>query len=483
MRNMLLLHSTVIGASTAMLGGALAQTSTSSPAPAQKQIIQVEAAASGANSNNNYQAATLPGGVKNPTPGTMVVRLNGRVWSEIGLGGGSGYQSGTFKANPYSIGTFVRLFPGVDAMATNGLRYGAQAEIRENFRAISTGSNTTAGSSNNAVATTGQTGGSPLTCGQTLYVRRAFVYLSGADWGLVRMGQTDSVTGIFDNGITTGQQVGEGLWNGDAPGWVGGAGSVTFPWLSQQGADYGTNKIVYLSPQFSGFDFGIDWAANNGNQEGGGYTASSGDPQLSSSAVLGDGARFTNMYKIGARYQGTVGPVALYAFGAYIGSGHVAYTGASPIPVVAGATYNGKFSNLSAGFVGAEFTYAGFSIGGAWQGGKYNEAMALAPLNGVGANAWLINVLWTSGPYTVGATYYQLDDQGAVSLAGISQQHQDAFGVGANYQVSPGLRYFFEYLYGQKHQGNFNYLTGTAGSTLGNNAHTQAFMIGTQVGW
>ena len=29
------------------------------------------------------------------------------------------------------------------------------------------------------------------------------------------------------------------------------------------------------------------------------------------------------MYKVGARYQGTFGPVALYGFGAYIGSGHV----------------------------------------------------------------------------------------------------------------------------------------------------------------
>ena len=31
------------------------------------------------------------------------------------------------------MGTYFRLYPGVDAMAANGLRYGAQAEIRENF--------------------------------------------------------------------------------------------------------------------------------------------------------------------------------------------------------------------------------------------------------------------------------------------------------------------------------------------------------------
>ena len=487
MRKLLLASAATVGVSAGMLGVAYAQAPATAvavaPVKPQKQTIQVEAGGSGANSNNNYQAATLPGGVANPTPGTMVVRLNGRLWTEIGIGGGSGFVNGSFKANPYSIGTYFRLYPGVDAMATNGLRYGAQAEIRENFRALSTGGNTTVGSGNNAIATTGQTGGSPLTSGQTLYVRRAFVYLSGANWGLVRMGQTDGVTGTFDNGITTGQQSGQGLWNGDAPAFVGGAGAVTYPWLTQQGAEYGTNKIFYLSPQFAGFDFGFDWAPNNGNQEGGGYTAASGVPALSSSAVLGDGARFTNMYKAGVRYQGTFGPVALYGFGAYIGSGHVQYTGAAPLPAVPGATYNGKFKNLSAGFVGAEVTFAGFSFGGAWQGGQYNETMALEPENGTGANAWSINLSWSSGPYTLGTTYYQFDDQGSVSLAGFSQQHQNAFGIGADYQAAPGLLFYAEYLYGQKHQGGFNYFTGASGSPFNNNTHTQALLVGTQVGW
>jgi len=464
-----------------MLGVAFAQAPAAvvAAAPAQKQTIQVESNATGANSNNNYQAAQLPGGVANPTPGTMVVRLNGRLWTEIGVGGGSGYVAPGFKANPYSIGTYMRLYPGVDAMATNGLRYGAQVEIRENFRAISTGSGTTVGSGNNALASTSNTGVSALTSGQTLYVRRAFAYLAGANWGLIRMGQTDGVTGIFDNGITTGQQAGQGLWNGDAPIVAGGAGSVTYPWLSQQGAEYGSNKILYLSPQFAGFDFGFDWAPNNGNQESGGFTASSGDPQLSSSIANVDGARWTNMYKVGARYQGTFGPVALYGFGAYIGSGHVNVPGFTP---VAGSSFNGKYQGMSAGFVGAEVTFAGFSVGGAWQGGRYNETFALAPENATNAQAWSINGLYQTGPFTIGATYYQFDDQGAVALTGFSQQHQNAFGIGGNYQAAPGLQFFWEYLYGQKHQGGFNYISGTVGSA-NNNVHTQAFLVGTQVGW
>ena len=40
---------------------------------------------------------------------------------------------GTFKVNPYALDSFMRLYFGADAMATNGLRYGAAIELRENF--------------------------------------------------------------------------------------------------------------------------------------------------------------------------------------------------------------------------------------------------------------------------------------------------------------------------------------------------------------
>ena len=343
MRKLLLASAAMVGTSAALTGLASAQ----APAPVVTVIppaMQQPITANGgnsANSNNNYQAAMLPGNVANPTPGTFVVRLNGQLWSEFFLGGGSGFvgsgpsfvtsgglgpgpgRPGTAvflgtgtnagqKLAPYSIGTYFRLYPGVDAMATNGLRYGAQTEIRENFVA--------------AQSNTGNTGTSGLTSGQTLYVRRAFWYVAGDNWGLIRMGQTDGVTGIFDNGITTGQQPGQGLWNGDAPGIIAGNGP-TYPWFTQQGAEYGSPKVVYLSPQLYGFDFGFDYAPNNGNQEFAGGPAGAGIPNLSSTITPPGGARFRDLYVGGARYQGTFGPVALYACGAYLGSGHVQYQG------------------------------------------------------------------------------------------------------------------------------------------------------------
>jgi hypothetical protein len=509
----------MVGTSAAFTGFASAQ----APAmpvqtvipPAQSQLITANGGNS-ANSNNNYQAAMLPGNIANPTPGTFVVRLNGQLWSEFFVGGGSGFvgngpslvnsgglgpgpgRPGTLnflgtgtnvgqKLAPYSMGTYFRLYPGVDAMATNGLRYGAQAEIRENF--VSQGN------------ATGTTGSSAVLSGQTLFVRRAFWYVAGDQWGLIRMGQTDGTTGIFDNGITTGQQPGQGLWNGDAPGIAPSGIGPTFPWYSQQGAEYGSSKVVYLSPQLAGFDFAFSYAPNAANQEQGGGAAA-GTPNLSSTITPPGGARYTNMWVPGVRYQGTFGPVALYAFGAYIGAGHVQYNannlGVGPAvslaiateggPSVAqGSQYTGQFKNISAGFVGAAVTFAGFTLGGAWQGGQYNGIMTTEPQNGSGANAWVADLYYSNGPLGVGVTYYQFDSQGAVGLTGLSQRHEDAFGVGASYAIAPGLLGYTEYLYGSRQQAGFDFANSKyfnqAGYAGNNNVHVNAFVIGARMRW
>ena len=90
----------------------------------------------------------IPGGAATPTPGTVVIRLNGKVYADVDLSYGTGLQTakGTivpasgatpnaagYKLNPVGVASYFRLYPGIDGMATNGLRYGAAVEIRENF--------------------------------------------------------------------------------------------------------------------------------------------------------------------------------------------------------------------------------------------------------------------------------------------------------------------------------------------------------------
>src|SRR5258708_5305341 len=172
------------------------------------------------NNNNNALGRAAPGGKKVPTPGTVVIRLNARVyaqgsatWSDLSQVPPGTYGAGTpgFKLNPIGISYYARLYPGVDGMATNGLRYGASIEIRHNVMGGNNfGGNLTA-STATGVITASQTpvtgtaaGASGNASSQTFYVRRAFVYLGTDELGIIRLGQGDGVVSLFDyTGIFT----------------------------------------------------------------------------------------------------------------------------------------------------------------------------------------------------------------------------------------------------------------------------------------
>ncbi len=493
MRTSLLASAAIMVTAVGLNTHALAQTtSTLPPGPLSGTFVTAPYSATAANNNNNYQTALLPGPLANPTPGSFVVRLNMANWFFLSVEGSSadhvsasngGPAGSSYKLAPYNALEYFRMYPGVDAMATNGLRYGAQTEIRENWSSQTYNSATpTAGSALNSNSNPS----SAFTCTQTLYVRRAFIYLASDKIGILRMGEADGVIGIFDNGVTTFQNYDTGGWGGDFFTGVPGNVQAAFPFLSQQGADYGSNKMVYLSPRFGGFDFGLQWTPNNVNGEAPCSAAGSACPSLSSSSVVSDGARWMNEYELGARYQGRVGPVSIYALAGYIGSGHISDTGVAP----AGA-WNGRYNDISAGEGGIAFTYAGLTIGGHFLGGQINNVNSTNPQGAPQSTAWLVGAQYANGPFVVGVTYYNYQDQGNPTLTHVSQRYTDALSFGGTWNVAPGLYIIAEYLWAQQHQGNFNFVTSTAGTfggsgvsqPLENTVQAQAFTIGTKVRW
>src|SRR4029077_5888182 len=90
-------------------------------------------------------------------PGSTVTIPNTPLATSLGTNG-----VGVVKLNPYALDSFMRLYFGADAMATNGLRYGAAIELRENF-----------------TGQLGSTGASGYSSLSTVYVRRAFTYVAG----------------------------------------------------------------------------------------------------------------------------------------------------------------------------------------------------------------------------------------------------------------------------------------------------------------
>ena len=224
MRKFLLASVATLGTG-GLMGAAFAQVPAGAPTQGQTAYPLANPTAF-VNNNNNYQAPALPGALANPTPGTIVVHVNGKVQTTFQSEWGSADTHlftldaptprrpgtrirrprpwvgvGTVKVNPYALDSFMRLYFGADAMATNGLRYGAAIELRENFTGqISSNTSTNA------------SGYSSLS---TVYVRRAFTYVAGENWGIVRFGMADGVIGIFDNGVTTGQFLINGFNGGD----------------------------------------------------------------------------------------------------------------------------------------------------------------------------------------------------------------------------------------------------------------------------
>jgi hypothetical protein len=507
-------------ASAAMLGATANFAHAQLPVanPSQGQLAAPYGAGPAANNNNNsWGIANTPSGSSAagplstiyapstnavPSPGTIVIRLNGRVEVDVtanytsvdrGLTA-SGAPNG-FKLNPVGVASYFRLYPAFDGLAANGIRYGASVELRENFgSADRTFANTTAGGAAN--------GPSANSSGQTIFVRRAFTYIASDKAGLLRLGQSDGVIGLFDNCIFTSQcwDAGVGNFNGGALQDDGPAGAVAlpWPWLAQAGADYGNNKIVYLTPQFYGFDFGVQYAPNMGNSfanEG----LSVGCNQAASTCVNvssgNDATRWINQVGVGLRYQQTFGPVDFKAYGFYETSGKEnlttqAYTTpAASLAAATGANPSNtsqflRYDNLSFYKAGVAVTAANFTAAADYIGGAVNGTLSLRPTGGAPTNAVVTGLTYANGPIVLGAEFGLIDTQGDARLVGVSQRHEYEAAFGGNYKLAPGIQLVGEYMYVHRHQGGFDFNQGNIVPGLRTrDAQGQGFLFSTVMTW
>ena len=531
MRKSLLASAAILGASG---GLAVAQ---NAPNPAQGQYIAPLLGGPSAQNNNNTWAAAIPGGTAIPTPGTVVIRLNGKVYAEADLSYGSALSTakGTivpasgatpnasgYKLNPIGVGSYFRLYPGIDGMATNGLRYGAAVEIRENFEggnsfSVSSATATTPVSTSvttnlpSGTATSGSAASaSGVSSSQTLFVRRAFVYLGSDQTGIFRIGQQDGLIGIFDYAgtFTTGSWDG-GIGNLNNSGLQGVTPNqylITWGFLSGNGIEYGNNKVVYLTPQFFGFDFGAEFAPNQGNifsnsatsdpyAVGPCNTASANCISVTSGT---DSTRWINRAAFGGRYTNTFAGATVQAYGVYTVSGKAQIAGggvqASPAdlaahPAVAGLAGGGtaagslKYDGQSFFNGGLALTYLGITLNADTTIGRINQSNNTDPTGGVPMHAELVGLSYALGPVSFGADGVIETSQGAQELVNTSQRQDFAFAVGGAYKLAPGINICLEYQYEQRHQGAYNFNTGAVGVPTGNDIHGQGLTLATIVNW
>jgi hypothetical protein len=305
----------------------------------------------------------------------------------------------------------------------------------------------------------------------TAVADEAYVFVAHPRFGQLRAGDEDGVLGgLMNSGFITNFGTGGvyGVWEQFQ---IRQSGNRTQTGPAQIGDN---TKVIYMSPQFFGFDFGASYAPNGGGFGNGGCpsdTATAGCDRayafrgatawaVAPAAQFGAMAR-RNEYQVAARYRGSFAGVGVAVTAGYIGSG-TAYDLSN-----AGAQVR-TMNGLNVWQVGAQASYMGFTLGAAYYQGDYNFFWGNTVRGDRQAQTLNVGGSYTAGPITVGANMvtgvYEggaRSDFDPVTGRMIRQANPTAFGdrnnlasqrrwgmsAGANYRLAPGLDLIAEYVY------------------------------------
>jgi hypothetical protein len=177
--------------------------------------------------------------------------------------------------------------------------------------------------------------------------------------------------------------------------------------------DNDSGKISYISPRFAGVQLGVSFIPN---------FDPGGD---NNSSLKNTGAQINNGWAGGINWKEDFNGFGVQLSGGYLWGDNAA------------SSITGNDDNLNAWNTGAQFSYAGFSFGGAyargWGGGGGNAG------NGLRANSrgWTVGAAYEIGPYKVGIDY-QKGYENPTSNSG--KGHLDQGVISGTYQLGPGIR-------------------------------------------
>jgi predicted porin len=245
------------------------------------------------------------------------------------------------------------------------------------------------------------------------------------------------------------------------------------------------SKIIYLSPQFFGFDIGVSYAPNEGEGEDTGCLnsfASTNCDRVTAITNPGGNARSHDMpgrrneVQWMARWRGSLAGVGLSAS---VGGMHAQVV--KNIDLAGNIDRN--LRNPEVYQAGLQATYMGFTLGGGYQWGNTNF-FYIPTARGVKDMSMIYGGLsYTAGPVSIGANMYSGQYSG--SDANPRGQRRWAYSVGANYRLAPGLDLVAEYVRqvfkepGTPQQGFAT--PGTGGNDVRDRATANVFLTGVRL--
>lgn len=327
--------------------------------------------------------------------------------------------AGTVARSQTDFRNEVEIHVFVTGKAANGLSYGAVVELQ-----------------NDNVG-----GGS----GSAVDLDEAYVFVSSPTLGTIRFGEEDSAASILQVRAPTITGFGaDGAFDVTVLGTTAGTGGNPAILTGINDGNDAT-KIIYLSPQFFGFDFGASYAPNSGEGDRAFLgravdTIAVSGGALSINPTQRDATGLENEISAALRYRGTFGGVGIAASFAYMQAD-------APSAAANGSAITGtsRAQDVSAYSIGLNLSAFGLTVGGEYTWGKYSGASVgrTALANGRDeSNHWLLGATYVTGAFSVGAFYgVGEQDNGGTN----KDREQTGWGIGAAYTVAPGLEVFANY--------------------------------------
>ncbi|MDB5377950.1 MAG: Porin, partial [Rubritepida sp.] len=366
------------------------------------------------------------------------------------------------RLSKFDISTDAGIDVIVSGKLANGLTYGAQISLNSN------------GIEGRQIVQQRASAGKT-----TVAVDEMYAYIAHPRFGQVRFGDEDGVMGgLMNSGWVQGFGTGgvHGSWESFVTRQAG-ARTTTAP-----GGIGDSSKIIYMSPQFFGFDFGASFSPNANVGEDVGCPSSSNSGYCDSAYAF-SGARNFGIYAAGPeqavkrneiqaalRWRGNLAGVGLAATVGYIGSG-------AARDISTAGTQSRVFNGLNIWQIGAQASAYGFTVGANWTYGDYNYFWGNTMRGDRPGEQFTVGAQYTAGPFTIGSNFvtglfegssrstFSDSTTGPITqttcrpaAAGVSNtcagMRRWGMSVGGNYRLAPGMDLIAEWVhYSVREQG------------------------------
>lgn len=261
--------------------------------------------------------------------------------------------------------------------------------------------------------------------GDSSSVQESYLYLS-SNLGRVNLGSEDGAAYLLQVAAPSADANIDGLRQYINPVNTGitGTPGVFDTYMSNDGLDYDqdltgdSEKLTYLSPNWSGFQFGLSYTPDLGdngsaNPTGAGFGSSPAKALNTSSngAVLGDA------YEGALRYEGTFNNI-----GFAVGGGYTKVNAEDDSAV---------FDDETEWNVGADFDIGAFGLGAA-----YTTTGNLNGTKDLDVDTWVVGGDYTTGPFQFGVSYLDQNFDNAGVAADVDTKR---YAGGVVYTLTQGL--------------------------------------------